>query len=148
MTGWRIGWLVLPEDLVRPCERIGQSLYISAPELSQVAAEAVLGASADLLPVRDGYRRNRDLLAARLPELGFHDLAPIDGAFYAYARVPEGEGASTAFARRILEDCHVAITPGIDFDIRRGEAFVRLSYACDFAALEEAMNRIGAYLRR
>lgn len=147
MTGWRIGWLVLPEDLVRPCERIGQSLYISAPELSQAAAEAVLDATADLLPVRDGYRRNRDLLAARLPQLGFHDLAPIDGAFYAYARVPDGEGASSDFARRILHDCHVAITPGLDFDLRRGEAFVRLSYACGFDALNEALNRIAAHLK-
>ncbi|KQT48815.1 1-aminocyclopropane-1-carboxylate deaminase [Aureimonas sp. Leaf454] len=146
MTGWRIGWLVLPEDLVRPCERIGQSLYISAPELSQVAAEAVLDAAPDLLPVRDSYRRNRDRLAACLPDLGFRDLAPIDGAFYAYARVPDGQGDSTSFARRLLEECHVALTPGIDFDTRRGEAFVRISYACDPASLDEAIRRIASHL--
>lgn len=144
MTGWRIGWLVLPPDLMRAAERIGQSLYISAPELSQVAATAVFDARDELDRVRDGYVRNRDLLIDRLPTLGFRDIAPIDGAFYAYAAIPEGEASSTAFAKAILENCHVAITPGTDFDPRRGEGFVRLSYACDHATLSEALDRIAA----
>ncbi len=144
MTGWRIGWLVLPPDLMRAAERIGQSLYISAPELSQVAATGVFDARDELDRVRDGYVRNRDLLIESLPSLGFRDIAPIDGAFYAYAAIPEGEASSTAFAKAILENCHVAITPGTDFDPRRGERFVRLSYACDHATLAEALNRIAA----
>ena len=142
MTGWRIGWLVLPDFLVRPSERIGQSLYISAPELSQVAAMAAMDATAELIGVRQTYERNRDLLATELPALGFRDIAPIDGAFYAYAAIPEGWASSTRFARQVLEECHVAITPGIDFDTRRGERFVRLSYACDTPSLIEALERM------
>ncbi len=142
MTGWRIGWLILPKALLRAAERIGQSLYISAPELSQVAATAVFDAAAELDVVRDGYVKNRDLIASRLPELGFRDIAPIDGAFYAYAAIPEGESGATQFAADILQRCHVAITPGTDFDTRRGENFVRLSYACDHATLAEALDRI------
>lgn len=146
MTGWRIGWLVLPEPLVRPSERIGQSLYISAPELSQVAAMAAMDATAELVAVRHTYEQNRDLLMTALPALGFRDIAPIDGAFYAYAAIPEGYSSSTAFAREILERCHVAITPGIDFDPRRGERFVRLSYACDTPSLVTALDRLRQHL--
>ena len=148
MTGWRVGWMVLPPDLLRAAERIAQSLYISAPELSQVAARAAFDARAELDRVRDGYVHNRDLLARRLPSLGFCDIAPIDGAFYAYAGIPEGAAGSTAFARKILEECHVAITPGTDFDTERGEGFVRLSYACDFETLTEALDRMAAVLGR
>ncbi|MCB8839854.1 pyridoxal phosphate-dependent aminotransferase [Aurantimonas sp. VKM B-3413] len=148
MTGWRIGWLVLPPELVRAAERIGQSLYISAPEISQVAATAVFDAAEELDRVRDGYVRNRDLLIQRLPELGFRDIAPIDGAFYAYAGIPEGWGGSTEFARSVLHETHVAITPGTDFDLVRGESFVRLSYACDYATLEEALGGIRRFTQR
>ena len=115
MTGWRVGWMVLPADLLRAAERIGQSLYISAPELSQVAARAAFEARSELDAVRDSYVRNRDLLAARLPALGFRDIAPIDGAFYAYAAIPDGERGSTVFAKRILEECHVRDHPGHRF---------------------------------
>lgn len=146
MTGWRIGWLVLPEPLVRPSERIGQSLYISAPELSQVAALAAMDAVPDLVAVRHTYEANRDLLTCSLPTLGFRDIAPIDGAFYAYAAIPEGWDSSSLFARQMLKECHVAITPGIDFDPRRGERFVRLSYACGTPALTEALQRLSQRL--
>ena len=148
MTGWRIGWLVLPEPLLRASERIGQSLYISAPELSQVAAAAAMDAGEEMALVRDTYEANRNILMQRLPQLGFSAIAPIDGAFYAYAAMPEGVGNSTAFARALLEKCHVALTPGGDFDVRRGEGFVRLSYACDTPALIEAVDRIAAHLDR
>ncbi|MEX6507923.1 pyridoxal phosphate-dependent aminotransferase [Jiella sp. M17.18] len=147
MTGWRIGWLVLPPELVRAAERIGQSLYISAPEMSQVAARAVFDATDELESIRAGYVRNRDLLNRRLPALGFREIAPLDGAFYAYAGIPEGWSGSTQFSRAILEACHVAITPGTDFDLLRGERFVRLSYACDHASLEEALDRMERLLR-
>ena len=142
MTGWRIGWLVLPEGLQRAAERLGQNLYISAPELSQVAAMSAFDATVELDEVRAGYVANRDLMAKRLPELGFDDIAPIDGAFYAYAGIPAGEAGSTAFSAAILKECHVAITPGTDFDLTRGERFVRMSYACDHATLVEALDRI------
>lgn len=148
MTGWRIGWLVLPSPLVRPAERIGQSLYISAPELSQVAAEAVFDARRELEKVRDGYRLSRDLLTSSLPTLGFSEIAPMDGAFYAYARIPQGYGSATEFAKRILEECHVALTPGIDFDLGQGDGFARLSYACDGASMVEALERLKRFLIR
>ena len=148
MTGWRVGWLVLPEALARPSERIGQSLYISAPELSQVAAFAAMDAHEEVALVREGYVANRDILMRRLPQLGFSAIAPIDGAFYAYAAVPEGSGKATEFARALLQECHVALTPGGDFDVRRGEHFVRLSYACSTEALIEATDRIANHLNR
>ncbi|MBP0617108.1 pyridoxal phosphate-dependent aminotransferase [Jiella mangrovi] len=142
MTGWRIGWIVLPPEMVRVAERIGQSLYISAPELSQIAATAVFDATEELDRVREGYVRNRDLLMHELPALGFRDIAPIDGAFYAYAGIPEGEASASDFCRRMLAECHVAMTPGIDFDLTLGERFVRISYACGNAALSEAVARL------
>ncbi|MBO0663731.1 aminotransferase class I/II-fold pyridoxal phosphate-dependent enzyme [Jiella sp. MQZ9-1] len=147
MTGWRIGWMVLPTDMVRVTERIAQSLYISAPELSQVAAEAVFEASDELDAVRAGYIRNRDLLMQALPDLGFRDIAPIDGAFYAYAGLPDDETSASILSRRLLARCHVAITPGVDFDLARGEHFIRLSYACSHAALAEALERMRAELQ-
>lgn len=145
MTGWRVGWLVLPEPLVRPAERIGQSLYISAPDVSQVAAMAALDAEVELRLVRDGYRRSRDRMAERLPRLGFGEIAPMDGAFYAYARIPDGALSATDYAARILAECHVAITPGTDFDLRRGHRFVRLSYAGAEDAITQALDRIAAW---
>lgn len=146
MTGWRIGWLVLPQSLVRAAECIGQSLYISPPELSQVAALAVIDQPGELEAIRDGYRDNRAVMLERLPKLGFTHLAPMDGGFYAYAAIPPGFAGSTEFARRVLEECHVAITPGTDFDVRRGERFVRVSYACGTPSLKEALDRLEGWL--
>jgi aspartate/methionine/tyrosine aminotransferase len=148
MTGWRVGWLALPPELVRVAERLAQSLYISPPELSQVAAEAVMDATAELDAIRDVYDSNRRLLEAALPEIGFRDMAPVDGAFYAYAGVPDGEGEATAFARRILAETHVAITPGTDFDPARGEGFVRLSYAGHPTEIATAVERLRRHLAR
>lgn len=145
MTGWRIGWLVLPPSLLRAAERIGQSLYISAPALSQTAAEAALDASAELDMVRATYERNRTKLISALPEMGFGDIAPIDGAFYAYAHVPERYASATDLCRSILHDAHVAMTPGLDFDLTRGEQFVRLSYACDETSMDIAIARLRTF---
>ncbi|WP_062220327.1 pyridoxal phosphate-dependent aminotransferase [Aureimonas sp. D3] len=147
MTGWRIGWLVLPASLVRASERIGQSLYISAPELSQVAAEAVFETRDQLEEIKQTYIRNRAILAQRLPSLGFSDIAPIDGAFYAYARLPAGMGSASEFSSRVLKSSHVALTPGIDFDPVAGEHFVRLSYAGSTSELAEATERLAGFLK-
>ncbi|WP_411036028.1 pyridoxal phosphate-dependent aminotransferase [Shinella sp. BYT-45] len=146
MTGWRIGWMVLPEALVRPVERIAQSLYISAPELSQIAAEAALGAEAELNVYRDAYRVNRDFLVRRLPELGFSIASPMDGAFYAYADVSRFTNDSMAFARRMLAETDVAATPGIDFDPKDGHHTMRFSYAGSFEEISEAVDRLAAWL--
>lgn len=148
MTGWRVGWLVLPPELVRVAERLAQSLYISPPELSQVAAEAVMDATAELDAIRDSYDANRRLLETALPAMGFRDLAPVDGAFYAYAGVPAGAGDATAFARHVLADAHVALTPGTDFDPSRGEGFVRLSYAGHPTEVATAVERLRQHLSK
>jgi len=146
MTGWRIGWMVLPEKLVRPVERIAQSLYISAPELSQIAAEAALGAEAELNVYRDAYRVNRDFLVERLPQLGFSIASPMDGAFYAYVDVSRFTNDSMAFARRMLVETDVAATPGIDFDPRDGHHTMRFSYAGSFGEMSEAVDRLARWL--
>jgi aspartate/methionine/tyrosine aminotransferase len=147
MTGWRIGWMVLPERLVRPVERVAQSLYISAPELSQIAATAALGAAAELDTYRESYRRNRDFLTQRLPEIGFSIASPMDGAFYAYVDVTRFTNDSMAFARKMLADINVAATPGLDFDPIEGHRAMRLSYAGSNAEIEEAVERMAAWLK-
>ncbi|WP_078706615.1 pyridoxal phosphate-dependent aminotransferase [Consotaella salsifontis] len=147
MTGWRIGWLVLPPSLVRAAERIGQSLYISAPDISQIAALAAFSATDELETIKAGYRANRDRLIERLPQLGFSEIAPIDGAFYAYAAIPEGQGSASEWSKRLLDEAHVAITMGVDFDLRRGERFARLSYCCSETELTDALDRIEQALR-
>jgi aspartate/methionine/tyrosine aminotransferase len=146
MTGWRIGWMVLPEPLVRAVERIAQSLYISPPELSQRAAIAAFEASAELEAVKARYRWNRDLLMRRLPELGFRLAAPMDGAFYAYCDVSGLTNDSMEFARRMLAEAHVAATPGRDFDPFEGHRFMRFSYAGGHDEMVEATERIGRWL--
>lgn len=147
MTGWRIGWMVLPEKLVRPIERIQQSLYISPPELSQIAACEAFGASVELDLVKQRYARNRDLLMRRLPELGFALAAPMDGAFYAFCDVSRLTNDSMAFARKMLAEAHVAATPGRDFDTAQGNRFMRFSYAGSHEDMAEALDRIGRWLR-
>ncbi|MEN3791584.1 aminotransferase class I/II-fold pyridoxal phosphate-dependent enzyme [Fulvimarina sp. MAC3] len=148
MTGWRIGWMILPPGLTDAAERLGQNLYISASDLSQTAALAALGAGEELDRVRESYRRNRLTMMERLPEIGFRAIAPIDGAFYAYARIPEGFSSATAFAKALLKESHVAVTPGTDFDLRRGDSFVRLSYAGAESDIVRALDRIAAFVAK
>jgi aspartate/methionine/tyrosine aminotransferase len=147
MTGWRIGWMVLPQDLVRPVERIAQSLYISAPELSQIAAIEAFKATEELEAVKSRYAWNRELLMKRLPELGFPLAAPMDGAFYAFCDVTRHSNDSMAFARRMLAEAHVAATPGRDFDVEHGHRTMRFSYAGSHQDMVEAMARIERWLR-
>ncbi|MEO9337015.1 aminotransferase class I/II-fold pyridoxal phosphate-dependent enzyme [Mesorhizobium sp. SB112] len=148
MTGWRIGWMVVPERLVRPIERVQQSLYISAPELSQVAAAAAFEATETLEKTKARYAHNRDLLAQRLPELGFHLAAPMDGAFYAFCDVSKLTNDSMEFAQRMLAETHVAATPGRDFDPQDGHHFLRFSYAGKYEDMETALDRIEKWLAR
>lgn len=147
MTGWRIGWMVLPERLVRPVERIAQSLYISAPELSQVAAIAAFNVTDELEAIKARYAWNRELLAKRLPELGFSFAAPMDGAFYAFCDVSRLTNDSMEFASRMLAEAHVAATPGRDFDTLAGHRYIRFSYAGSHDDMVEAMDRIERWLR-
>lgn len=146
MTGWRIGWMVVPDHIVRPLECLAQSLYISAPELSQIAAIAALGAEEELEQYKASCRRNRDFLMARLPMLGLPLLSPMDGAFYAYVDVTRYTNDSMAFARRMLAEIDVAATPGMDFDPLDGHGALRISYAGTYAEMVEATDRMAAWL--
>ncbi len=147
MTGWRIGWMVLPARLVRPIERVAQSLYISPPELSQIAATAALSAGAELDRYKASYATNRDLLMRRLPQIGFSIASPMDGAFYAYLDVTRFTNDSMGFAKRMLAEIDVAATPGLDFDPLEGNRTLRLSYAGSQAEIAEAVERIAAWLK-
>ncbi len=146
MTGWRVGWLVLPRELVRTVERLQQSLAIAAPTLSQVAACAAFDAVEELEIVKEGYRRNRDILLNGLPGIGLGDLAPADGAFYLYADVSRLTDDSTAFCQDLLHRAGVAATPGVDFDQELGHLSVRLSYSRAEVDMIEALRRLRAFL--
>ena len=147
MTGWRIGWMVLPETLVRPVERIGQNLYISAPDISQKAAIAAFAATDELEAVKAGYAANRALLLDRLPAIGFAGHLPVDGAFYVYAPVNRFCNNSVEFCRRMLAEAGVAATPGPDFDRARGHGYVRFSFAGTGPDMAEAMDRLEKWLK-
>jgi aspartate/methionine/tyrosine aminotransferase len=148
MTGWRIGWMVMPEMVARPIERLQQNIYISAPELSQHAAVRAFDVSSELDAVKARYAVNRALLAERLPQLGFRLAAPMDGAFYAYCDVSNFTNDSMEFARRMLAEAHVAATPGIDFDPGEGHRFMRFSYAGSHEEMATAMDRIETWLAK
>ncbi|SFI63378.1 pyridoxal phosphate-dependent aminotransferase [Methylobacterium brachiatum] len=147
MTGWRVGWMVVPEVLVRPIERLAQNLYISAPYLSQVGALAALDATDELDAVRDGYARNRAILLDALPGLGLGRVHPADGAFYLYADVANLTNDATGFCRRMLDEANVAATPGLDFDPDLGHHHVRFSFAGSEAECHEAVARLRSWLR-
>jgi aspartate/methionine/tyrosine aminotransferase len=142
MTGWRIGWLALPEDLVRPVECLAQNLFISAPHIAQVAAEAAFDCHDELRENIARYRRSRDHLLAALPGAGFPQLSPAEGAFYLYADVSDRTNDSPAFCARMLAEAGIAVTPGLDFDRARGNRFVRFSYCGPEADMREAAARL------
>jgi aspartate/methionine/tyrosine aminotransferase len=146
MTGWRIGWLVLPEHLIRPAERLQQSLSISVPYLSQIGAEVVFDAQEELQAVLAAYARNREILLNELPGMGF-DVLPADGAFYLYADISRHSDDSLEFCARLLDATGVGTTPGIDFDRRRGHSAIRLSFAGPERDIVEAMRRLKAWMR-
>jgi aspartate/methionine/tyrosine aminotransferase len=147
MTGWRIGWMVLPEPLIRTVERLQGNLAISVPTLSQIAAEAAFDGRAEMEAVKHGYEENRRILLDALPKAGIEKILPVDGAFYLYADVSRFGDDSFDFAKRMLEETHVAITPGVDFDPLRGRRFIRFCYAGSNAEMHEAVARIGRWLQ-
>lgn len=146
MTGWRVGWMVVPEDQVRVVERIAQNMFICAPHASQVAALAALDCDDELQANLAVYRRNRDLMLEGLPKAGFTHIAPPDGAFYVYADVSDLTKDSRAFAAEILKKAGVAVTPGLDFDPKRGHTTLRFSYARSTEDIEEGLRRLGAFM--
>ena len=140
MTGWRVGWLVLPETLVRPVERLSQSLYISSPQLSQIAAEAAFDCMDELEEIKMGYTRNRALFMKELPALGYGKYLPVDGAFYFYIDIGDYTNDSMDYCKRILNEAGIALTPGPDFDLERGNRFMRLSFANTYEDCEKALD--------
>jgi aspartate/methionine/tyrosine aminotransferase len=148
MTGWRIGWMVAPEPLVRPIERLQGNLAISVPTLSQIAAEAAFEGRDELEAIKHGYEDNRKILIEGLPKAGLDKFLPVDGAFYLYADISRFSNDSFDFAKRLLQDAHVAATPGVDFDPTSGHHFIRFCYAGSSADMREAVERIGGWLKR
>jgi aspartate/methionine/tyrosine aminotransferase len=146
MTGWRVGWMVVPSVLVRPIDRLQGNLAISVPTLSQIAAEAAFEGDAELEAVKLGYEKNRALLLEGLPKAGLDQILPVDGAFYLYADVSRFSSDSFAFAKAMLEEAHVAATPGLDFDPLHGRDFIRFCYAGASEDMLEAVTRIGRWL--
>src|SRR2546421_7867118 len=146
MTGWRVGWMVAPNALVRPIERLQQNLAISVPTLSQVAATAAFEGRDEMEAVKHGYEENRRILVEGLPKAGLDKFLPVDGAFYLYADVSRFANDSFDFAQRMLEQAGVAATPGIDFDPVDGKHFVRFCYAGSAADMRQAVERIGRWL--
>ena len=147
MTGWRVGWIVVPEILVRPIERLQQNLSISVPTLSQIAAEAAFDGAAEMEEIKHGYQENRRILIDGLPKAGLTRFLPADGAFYLYADVSDFTSDSFDFAKQMLEQAHVAATPGLDFDPIHGRSFVRFSYARSPEEMREAVDRIAHWLK-
>jgi len=147
MTGWRVGWMVVPEPLVRPIERLQQNLSISVPTLSQIAAEAAFDGKPEMEEVKRGYLENRRILIEGLPRAGLTKFLPADGAFYLYADVSDFTSDSLTFASEMLEKAHVAATPGADFDPIHGRQFIRFSYARSAQEMREAVERIARWLK-
>jgi len=146
MTGWRVGWMVVPESHVRVVERIAQNLFICAPHASQIAALHAMDCTEELQGNLAVYARNRALMIEGLPRAGFTRIAPPDGAFYIYADVSDLTRDSRAFAADILEHAGVAVTPGLDFDPVRGAGTLRFSYARSTADIEEGLARLKIYM--
>jgi aspartate/methionine/tyrosine aminotransferase len=142
MTGWRIGWMVLPDELVRPAERLAQNFFISAPYISQVAAEAALACHDELEARRQTYQAARAVMLDGLHEAGFSRISPPDGAFYCYAELPATAPDAMAYCARLLAEKNLAATPGLDFDDQRGQRFVRFSYCLPPETIAEAMARL------
>jgi aspartate/methionine/tyrosine aminotransferase len=147
MTGWRIGWMVVPSSLLRAVERLQQNLAISVPTLSQIAAEAAFDGRAELEQIKHGYEENRRILIEGLPRAGIDSFLPADGAFYLYTDISRFSTDSFDFAARLLQEAGVAATPGVDFDTLHGRSFLRLCYAGSREDMREAVERIGTWLK-
>ena len=148
MTGWRVGWMIVPEPLVRAVERLAQNFFIAPPTISQIAAIGAMDGIDELEANRRVYARNRELLLDALPRAGFAKLAPADGAFYLYADVSNITDNSPALAQRILEEAGVAVTPGSDFDADEGRRYLRFSYSGSPEHMTEGARRLADWHRR
>lgn len=145
MTGWRLGWMVVPEDLLRSIECLAQNLFISPPTLSQCACLKVFDCGDELDANVARYAENRALLLDQLPKAGFEKLASADGAFYIYADIAHLTNDSQEFCTRMLAETGVAATPGVDFDPARGHRYMRFSFSGEHPVMAEAVERLGRW---
>ena len=147
MTGWRVGWMVVPESHVRTVERLAQNMFICAPHVAQIAALGAMEAESELSKNFANYANNRLLMLDALPKMGFDKIAPPDGAFYVYADVSRWSDDSVAFSAQILEEVGVAVTPGLDFDRGRGHQTIRFSYAGTTEDIREGLTRLALFMK-
>ncbi len=146
MTGWRLGWMIVPQELISIIEKLSQSLFISAPAVSQYAAVEAFNCVDELESFKANYEKNRALLLRELPKLGMNKLAAADGAFYIYADISHLSNDSMDFCKRMLNECGVAATPGIDFDPHNGNRFVRFSFAGSYDVMQKAIDALKGWL--
>ena len=147
MTGWRVGWLVVPEDHVRSIERLAQNMFICPPHVSQIAALAALDSGDEMTKNLAVYAENRRLMLVGLPQAGIANITPPDGAFYIYADISEFGVDSRTFAAEVLAEAGVALTPGLDFDPLRGGQTIRMSYAQSTNEIVEGLRRLKAFMQ-
>ena len=146
MTGWRIGWMVLPDDLLVPVEKLAQNLFISAPTPNQIAAVSAFDCEAELDRHVARYAKNRDILLQGLPRSVTETAAPCQGAFYLFADISHYSDNSLDFAARLLAEQGVATTPGVDFDPVNGHRYLRLSFAGSTADMHQAVRRFDEFI--
>jgi aspartate/methionine/tyrosine aminotransferase len=148
MTGWRLGWLLLPEDAIDPVTRLAENLFVSPPTLSQMVATQIFDYRQELDKYLDVYRANREVLINELPKSGFGNFSPPQGAFYIYCDLGEMTGDSINFCKKMLDEARVSVTPGVDFDVTRGHKMVRISYAGATEDIREACWRLEEWRNR
>ncbi len=148
MTGWRVGWMVVPENHIRQVERLAQNMFICAPHASQVVALAAMECREELTAYQAVYQKNRRLMIEGLPKAGFDRIAPPEGAFYIYADISHLTSDSLSFAREILQEAGVAVTPGLDFDTQRGAGSLRFSYARSSEDIQEGLHRLKQFMQK
>ena len=147
MTGWRVGWMVVPEDHIRQIERLAQNMFICAPHASQIAALHALDCEDELKNNLDVYKENRKLMIKGLKDSGFSKISSPDGAFYIYADVSKFCNDSLEFANRVLKEAKVAITPGLDFDSKRGNSTIRFSYARSTEDIIKGLEKLNIFMK-
>jgi aspartate/methionine/tyrosine aminotransferase len=148
MTGWRVGWMIVPQNHIRIVERLAQNLFICPPHVSQIVALEAMSCKDELSRNLDIYRENRQIIIDGLQQIGLQSFAPPDGAFYFYIDVAKYTDDSLSFCNDILEEVGVAITPGVDFDPKRGKTTIRLSYARSTEEIVEGLNRLGEFMKK
>ena len=147
MTGWRIGWMIVPQSLVRTMERLAQNLFICSPAISQLAAVAAFDATEELEANKAVYAENREMLLTELPKIGLDRFLPVDGAFYLYADISAYTNNSLDFSSRLLAEAGIAATPGRDFDPFNGDRYLRLSFAGSTETIAKAIGRLDGFLK-